>query len=277
MSLRLSGGRKLQSPPGDRARPTSSRVRLAVMNLLAAELPGCRWLDLCSGSGVMACEALQRGAAAVVAVEQDRRIAATARANLEAVRSGLKAQPQVQVQVHTSEVLRWLAGHPSGTAGGHASGQDAQGFDLIYADPPYASGLYAPLAAAVAAGGWLVQGGTLIWECASNATPAIPAGWECVKERRYGSTTVLLLQQLPEKPLPGDSAAEHAAAAVLVPGGHEQAQQCHGNQTEHDAAEQGFDHGKAEAVVAPQFFHDLGPAVSPAPQQAPQLSPPPGS
>ncbi len=268
MSLRLSGGRKLQSPPGDRARPTSSRVRLAVMNLLAAELPGCRWLDLCSGSGVMACEALQRGAAAVVAVEHDRRIAGTARANLDAVRSGLSPQPQVQeqpqVQVHTTEVLRWLAG------------PGAPGFDLIYADPPYASGLYAPLAAAIAAGGWLVPGGTLIWECASSATPAIPAGWKCVKERRYGSTTVLLLQQL-QQPLPGDSAAEHAAAAVLVPGGHKQTQQRHGNQTEHDAAEQGFDHGNAEAVVAPQFFHDPGPAVSPAPQQAPQLSPPLGS
>ena len=68
MSLRLSGGRRLQSPPGNTVRPTSSRVRLAVMNLLAAELPGCRWLDLCCGSGVMACEALQRGAREVVAV-----------------------------------------------------------------------------------------------------------------------------------------------------------------------------------------------------------------
>jgi 16S rRNA (guanine966-N2)-methyltransferase len=275
MSLRLSGGRKLQSPPGDRARPTSSRVRLAVMNLLAAELPGCRWLDLCSGSGVMACEALHRGAAVVVAVEQDRRIAATARTNLEAVCSGL--QPRPQVQVHTSEVLRWLAGHPSGTTGGRVSSQGAPGFDLIYADPPYASGLYAPLAAAIAAQGWLVPGGMLVWECASSATPAIPPGWECVKERRYGSTTVLLLEQLPPQPLPGDSAAEHAAAAVLIPGGHEQTQQRHGDQTEHDAAEQGFDHGKTEAVVAAQFFHDHGQAVSPAPQQAPQLSPPPGS
>ncbi|MFM7362202.1 MAG: RsmD family RNA methyltransferase, partial [Cyanobium sp.] len=56
MSLRLSGGRRLQSPPGSLARPTSSRVRLAVINLLGARLAGCRWLDLCSGSGAMACE-----------------------------------------------------------------------------------------------------------------------------------------------------------------------------------------------------------------------------
>ena len=49
MSLRLSGGRKLQSPPGEIARPTASRVRLAVMNMLAAELPGAHWLDLFCG------------------------------------------------------------------------------------------------------------------------------------------------------------------------------------------------------------------------------------
>lgn len=232
MSLRLSGGRRLQSPPGDRARPTSARVRLAVMNLLAGELPGSRWLDLCSGSGVMACEALQRGAAAVVAIEQDRRIAATARANLDAVRSGLHRP--AQVSVHTRDVLGWLSHHTPGdiaAAGGR--------FQLIYADPPYASGLYAPLAAAIAHGDWLEPGGTLIWECAAQDIPAAPAGWRCVKERRYGSTAVVLLQQR--------SAAEHAATAVLVPGGHEQPQQRDGDQTEHDAAEQRFDHGGRKA------------------------------
>ena len=85
MTLRISGGRKLQSPPGEIARPTASRVRLAVMNLLARELPGCRWLDLCCGSGVMACEAIQRGAGAVVAIEQDRRIAAIAKAGADII------------------------------------------------------------------------------------------------------------------------------------------------------------------------------------------------
>ena len=96
MSLRLSGGRRLQSPPGSAARPTPSRVRLALMNILARQLPGCRWLDLCSGSGVMACEALQRGAAVVVAVDQDRRNAAVARTNLEAVQTGLGSQAAVR-------------------------------------------------------------------------------------------------------------------------------------------------------------------------------------
>jgi 16S rRNA (guanine(966)-N(2))-methyltransferase RsmD len=189
MSLRLSGGRRLQSPPGNTARPTSSRVRLAVMNLLAPELARCAWLDLCSGSGVMACEALQRGARRVVAVEQDRRIAAVARANLDAVGQGLDqglaraAEASPHWEVHCREVSRWLAQPGS------------EGFDLIYADPPYAAGLYATIAAGVAAGPWLKPGGTLVWECASSAVPPTPEGWQLRDERRYGSTSLMLLQR----------------------------------------------------------------------------------
>ena len=64
--LRLSGGRRLKSPPGRGTRPTTARVREAVMNMLGSRLEGCRWLDLCSGSGIMGCEALLHGAAALL-------------------------------------------------------------------------------------------------------------------------------------------------------------------------------------------------------------------
>ncbi len=187
MGLRLSGGRRLQSPPGNTARPTSARVRLAAVNLLAAELPGCAWLDLCSGSGVMACEALQRGARRVVAVEQDRRIAAVARANLQAVAGGLSQH--ASVEVHCREVLRWLQ-RPA------AKNEDRpERFDLVYADPPYAAGIYEPIAAAIAAGHWLGSGGTLVWECSSDRVPSVPAGWRQRDVRRYGGTSLVLLEQ----------------------------------------------------------------------------------
>ncbi len=179
MTLRLSGGRRLQSPPGADTRPTAARVRLAAMNLLAADLPGCRWLDLCCGSGVMACEALQRGAATVVAVEGNRRVAAIAQANLAAVAGGLERQ--AEVAVHSAEVTRFLAGAA------------AEPFDLIYADPPYAAGLYPAIASGVEAGGWLRAGGTMVWECSSSAVPEVPQGWRQHNLRRYGSCALLLL------------------------------------------------------------------------------------
>lgn len=183
MALRLSGGRRLLSPPGDTARPTASRVRLAVMNCLAPELMGARWLDLCSGSGVMACEALQRGAGAVVAIERDRRIAAICRANLEAVQAGLPTQRrrEATVAVHCVPAERWL------------QQSDEAAFDLIYADPPYDAGLYRPLADAILASGLLAPGGTLVLECGTGRVPAVPAGWHCRQDRRYGSTTLLWL------------------------------------------------------------------------------------
>ena len=189
MALRLSGGRKLQSPPGDTARPTPSRVRLAVMNMLSAELPGARWLDLCCGSGVMGCEALQRGAIEVMAVDQDRRMATTARRNLEMV---AEAQtPAAAVQVAIQEVLRWLQQGPSAGTGD----VEPRTFDLIYADPPYAAGLYGAIAKAVAERGWLKTDGLLLLECSSGEVPEQPPGWRLIKERRYGGSTVLMLRQ----------------------------------------------------------------------------------
>lgn len=186
MTLRLSGGRRLQSPPGSTARPTAARVRLAVMNLLANRVPGSRWLDLCCGSGVMACEALQRGAAEVVAIERDRRIAAVARANLALAQRSRPAAAQEPPcwRVEGDEVLRWLAR------------SETSAFDLIYADPPYAAGLHVPIAAAVLRGGWLAPGGILVWECASDGVPELPPGWRCRDQRRYGGSTVVLLEMV---------------------------------------------------------------------------------
>lgn len=195
MTLRLSGGRRLMSPPGEQARPTAARVRLAVMNLLAGELRDCRWLDLCCGSGVMACEALQRGARQVVAVERDRRIAAVARSNLESVAAGQNGERSsdgtlLAPAVHCADALTWLKGGPA------ARGLDP--FDLIYLDPPWPAGLHAGITAAVSAAGWLAPQGTLIWECPSRPAPEIPTGWWQRQWRVYGGSAVLLLQQQAE-------------------------------------------------------------------------------
>jgi 16S rRNA G966 N2-methylase RsmD len=268
MTLRLSGGRRLQSPPGETARPTAARVRQAVMNLLAADLPGSHWLDLCCGSGVMACEALQRGAVRVVAIERDRRVAAVARANLEAVAGSLRGTGAApELRVIQADALRWLARsapgerrlqhrdpqqhmapaavgqphrspcaatdspHPGRRAAEPAVPVDHPGhggeprdpaaairsqahpldqpasapaaaelfdelFDLIYVDPPWPAGLHGRLSEAVLRGGWIRAGGRLVWECPSDQAPSPPAGWRLHDQRRYGGSTVMILQPL---------------------------------------------------------------------------------
>lgn len=181
--LRLSDGRRLQSPPGGVTRPTPARVRQSVFDLLQGQVEGARWLDLFSGSGAMACEALLHGAAHVTAVERHGRAAAVARHNLE-----LACRPPQTFALHRREVLAWLR------AWNH-SAEPQQPFALIYADPPYNGGLHEPVAMAVAASGVMAPTGLLLLECTSRQPPATLPGWQLGSRHRYGGTTVLLLRQ----------------------------------------------------------------------------------
>ena len=161
-------------------------VRAAVMNRLAPRLHGCHWLDLCSGSGVMACEAIERGASRVVAIERHRGTAAICRTNLETIASGVDPAPTVQVV--SADLIHWLnRGRPS----------DDPGFDLVYFDPPYAARLYSPGLEALRCGAWLRPGALVICEHASHYPPTVEGSWDLIDRRRYGSCGVLVLS-LPE-------------------------------------------------------------------------------
>jgi 16S rRNA G966 N2-methylase RsmD len=111
-------------------------------------------------------------------------MAATARANLELVAADRDPAPTVSVV--SQEVLRWLQQPPQGL----------KAFDLIYADPPYAAGLYGPICRALRDGEWLRPSGLLLLECSSDGVPPLEAGWQLNKQKRYGGSTVLLLQRL---------------------------------------------------------------------------------
>ena len=180
--LRLTGGRKLRSPKGDDTRPTTARVREAVMIILGPRLRRSHWLDLCSGSGVMGCEALQRGALRVVAVERQSGAAAICRSNLNATAKG---QPEpTQTVVVQRDLVPWLErGRPD----------DDPGFDLVYFDPPYASNLYSRGLDALVSGQWLRPDALVLCEHADKQKPAIPEGWRDLDQRRYGSSGVLFL------------------------------------------------------------------------------------
>ena len=186
--LRLSDGRRLRSPPGAVTRPTPARVRQSVFDLVREQVVGNRWLDLFSGSGAMACEALLHGAAHVTTVERHGRAAAVNRHNLELV-----CRPPQTFALHRRDVLAWLRTWKQSPA-------PQQPFALIYADPPYNGGFHEPVATAVAAAGVLAPNGLLLLECTSRRPPANLPGWQLVNCRRYGGTTVLLLQRSVENP-----------------------------------------------------------------------------
>ena len=201
--LRLSGGRKLQSPVGQGTRPTTARVREAVMNLLAPHLCGCHWLDLCSGSGVMGCEALQSGAQRVVAVEWHTKTARICKANLMATASGLSQMSNIEVI--RQDVLNWLS------KGFHAAKFNepwtgkAPGFNVVYFDPPYSSKLYSAVLTALLEGYWLQKDAMVICEHSADFTLKAPLPWIEKDRRIYGGSALLLINPPEHYPVGTDS------------------------------------------------------------------------
>lgn len=174
MSLRIYGNRALKTLPGQDTRPTLSRVREAVFNIWQGNIAGCRWLDLCAGSGSMGAEALCRGAAVVVGVEQSGRACAVIQQNWQQV-----AQPDQTFQILRGDVVKQL------------SSLSGQMFDRIYFDPPYASDLYQPVLEAIANLNLLTTTAELAVEHdpeRSNFT--IPEGLEICRQKTYGNTAV---------------------------------------------------------------------------------------
>ena len=178
--LRLTTGRRLISPSGVTTRPTTSRVREAVMNILARRINGCRWLDLCCGSGIMSCEALERGAESITAVDQDSRCTKVCLENLRTVNGDDPFGPNIQVI--RADVLRWLK-----------RSREQSPFDLVYFDPPYDEGLYPKVLKLLIQGSWIHPDSLLICEHRSNHEPEMGSGWTVKDRRCYGESSLTIL------------------------------------------------------------------------------------
>lgn len=182
-------GLKLKAPKGEATRPTASRVRGAILNMLAPELEDALFLDLFAGSGAMGIEAVSRGARGAVFVEQGKEAIACLRANLQELERRAKAQdlPAVSLNVLGRDVAKALGELPS-----HGP------FDVVFADPPYRDArdwlekLLPPLAMATK------ESALLVIETASSEKDAFPTaecGWEVVRQREYGDTMVSMLRR----------------------------------------------------------------------------------
>jgi 16S rRNA (guanine(966)-N(2))-methyltransferase RsmD len=123
-------GRRLKTPRGPDTRPTGGRVRQTLFDILAPRIRGCRFLDPFAGSGGVGLEALSRGAARVVLVDQSAAAISAIRENAAAL-----AAAGGDVQVFRQEARVAVAGLAAAGAR----------FDVVYLDPPYASELYEPL------------------------------------------------------------------------------------------------------------------------------------
>lgn len=176
-------GRRIGAPPGRETRPTSDRVREAVISAVVARLgglDGARVVDLYAGSGAFGIECLSRGAAHVTMVESDRRAADTIRANLAAL--GASAG---DVTVVTAPVERVS---PSAIGNGDVA--------LLFADPPYRidAACVSQVLDALGGGGALKPGALVVYEHATGTEPIWPDGFTDAGSKRYGDTTVSYAQ-----------------------------------------------------------------------------------
>jgi 16S rRNA (guanine(966)-N(2))-methyltransferase RsmD len=181
--VRLIGGawKRSKLPVADKPglRPTPDRLRETLFNWLGQDLSGWRCLDAFAGSGALGFEAASRGAAAVTLLERDRTLARL----LQASRERLQAD---RLQVETTDALAWLARAPA---------SDEARFDLVFLDPPFDAGLFAPaLRAAVP---WLRDGGLLYLEAPEEWSDArlAPFGLRRLKHGRVGAAHGHLLQR----------------------------------------------------------------------------------
>ncbi|MEA5503092.1 16S rRNA (guanine(966)-N(2))-methyltransferase RsmD [Halotia wernerae UHCC 0503] len=181
MTLRIYGNRQIKTLPGQETRPTSSRVREAVFNIWQGKIAGCRWLDVCAGTGSMGAEALCRGASLVIGIEQSSRACVTIQQNWQQVADA--EQEWRVLRGNVTQQLKSLAGKQ---------------FDRIYFDPPYASGLYQPVLEAIANYDLLDISGELAAEHNPQGwIPPVIATWEICRQKVYGNTALTFYAPIP--------------------------------------------------------------------------------
>jgi 16S rRNA (guanine966-N2)-methyltransferase len=171
----VAGGRRLKVPPAG-VRPTGDRAREGLFNSLSTllDLDGARVLDLYAGSGALGLEALSRGAAEVVLVESGPKVLPVLRANVAAV--GLPGARVVAGSVPTV-----LAG-PAPAA-----------FDLVLADPPYATPVdeVVGVLERLSQNGWLAPEAVVVVERSSRDEPfEWPTPLVGLRDRRYGEAVL---------------------------------------------------------------------------------------
>ncbi len=172
-------GRALAGPNTQAIRPTADRLRESIFNILAHAygdpITGARVLDLFAGTGALGLEALSRGAAFALLVDDGAEARAIIRQNVQTL--GVAG---------TSRIFRRDATklgdvHPN------------EPFSLVFLDPPYGKGLAEKALTSGRAGGWLTPDALIVVEEAKAAFKT-PEGFEEIERRDYDDTEIVFLK-----------------------------------------------------------------------------------
>ncbi|MCH7979873.1 MAG: 16S rRNA (guanine(966)-N(2))-methyltransferase RsmD [Proteobacteria bacterium] len=155
-------------------RPTSERIRETLFNWLTPRMAGARCLDLFAGTGALGLEALSRGAAAAVFVENSKVAIATLRRNL----ASLDASGAV---IHAGSATEYIA----------AAG--AESFDIVFLDPPFADDNLAELCRLIDESELVTTNANVYLEQdRARPEPDLPDGWTVLKSKVAGNVRYTL-------------------------------------------------------------------------------------
>lgn len=173
-------GRTIASPASQAIRPTQDRLRESLFNILmhayGNPVDGARVLDLFAGTGALGIEAVSRGAAFVLFVDNGAEARALLRANVEALGLG------GVTKVYRRDATRLGPVHPM------------EPFALAFLDPPYGQGLAGQALASLRDGGWLTPDALVVVEESKAAGFTAPDGFEECERRAYDDTEFVFLR-----------------------------------------------------------------------------------
>lgn len=175
-------GRRLTEPKSNAIRPTSDRARETMFNILQhgcdVSFEDIRVLDLFAGTGALGLEALSRGAAFCLFVEEAAEARALIRTNVETFgQTG-------HTKIYRRDATSLGASEGLGT------------FDLALLDPPYDEALGEAALQALAQGGWLRPDAISVLEERRGNTIAIPADFELIDLRELADTQMLFMRYI---------------------------------------------------------------------------------
>ena len=177
-----AGGVPLVSPKNG-VRPTMDRVKEAIFSSLGEMVKGARVLDLFAGTGALGIEALSRGAATAIFVDEDRQSIAAIEKNL--------AKTQLAGRVRQQDVFSFLKNAAAA----------AEKFQIVFADPPYdkmKSGerFTEKLLANETLPRLLEPDGVFVLEKRPSEELPPTKLWQVRRQKRYGATEVLFLSAI---------------------------------------------------------------------------------
>ena len=173
--MRVTGGtgrgKRLRVPAGDRVRPTSDKVKQALFNILGEQVADAVFLDLYAGTGGIGIEALSRGAARAVCIDDARKSLQVIRQNIE--QSGFGGRAQV-IAARAEAYIR----------------KAAERYDIVFLDPPYTQEIR-PLLELISDSDLLEPDAVVVAEhFRKQPTPERAGRLSLYREARYGDTVL---------------------------------------------------------------------------------------